>query len=94
MGKFEKGHEKTGGRQKGAKNKVAKAFKEILIETIHALEDNSDKKEEDPKTGLMAFAKKHPKDFYRIATKLVPQEMSAEITGEVTITVVRDRADS
>jgi len=90
VAKFEKGQEKTGGRQKGSKNKVGKAFKEILIETIHALEDNSDKKEEDPKTGLMAFAEKHPKEFYRIASKLVPQEMVGELTGEVIIKVIRD----
>lgn len=87
---FKKGKDKTGGRAKGSQNKITKAFKEILIETIHALEDNSDKKEDDPKTGLMAFAEKHPKEFYRIASKLVPQEMVGELTGEVIIKVVRD----
>lgn len=94
MGKFEKGHEKLGGRQKGDKNKVTKAFKEILTETIHALEDNSDKGEDEAKTGLLEFAKKNPKEFYRIASKLVPQEMVGELTGEVTIRVLRDGANS
>lgn len=86
---FKEGRKKTGGREKGTTNKITKAFKDILTETIHALEDNSKNKEEDPKTGLLAFAKKNPKEFYRIASKLVPQEMAAELTGEVIIKVLR-----
>jgi len=57
---FKEGREKTGGRPKGGQNKITKAFKDILVETIHALEDNSDKKEDDPNTGLMAFASLTP----------------------------------
>lgn len=90
MAKFKEGNDLGKGRPKGAKNKITKAFKDLLVETIHALEDNSEVKEGDPKTGLMAFAKDNPKDFYRIASKLVPQEMAAELTGEVIIKIVRD----
>ncbi len=82
--------ERRGGRSKGTPNKFNKQFKDLLTETIHALEDNSDKKEDDPETGLLAWAKKHPTDFYRICSKLVPQEMVGEFTGDITIRVVRD----
>ncbi|KKN74637.1 hypothetical protein LCGC14_0388390 [marine sediment metagenome] len=79
----DKNGNKTGGRQSGSKNKVGKAFKDLLTETYQALED-------DPKHGLKKFAEEHPSDFYRICSKLVPQEMAAELTGELTIRVVRD----
>lgn len=78
------------GREKGSKNKITKAFKDLLTETIHALEDNTDKGKDDTKTGLLEFAKNNPKEFYRIASKLVPQEMVGDLTGELTIRVVRD----
>ena len=78
------------GRKKGSENKITKAFKDILVDTIHALEDNSGKGEDEARTGLLAFAKENPKEFYRIASKLVPQEMIGELTGEVTIKVIRD----
>lgn len=87
---FKEGRDKTGGRQKGSPNKITKAFKDILTDTIHALEDNSDKGEDEAHTGLLEFAKNNPKEFYRIASKLVPQEMVGELTGEVIIKVVRD----
>lgn len=78
---------KFGGRKKGTPNKFNKQFKDLLTETIHALEQKKDH-------GLMEWAEKHPTDFYRICSKLVPQEMVGEFTGEVTIRVVRDGANS
>lgn len=92
---FKKGESgNPNGRAKGSQNKITKAFKDILTETIHKLEDNSDKSEDEAKTGLLAFAKENPKEFYKIASKLVPQEMVGDFTGEVTIRVVRDGANS
>lgn len=76
--------------RKNIPNKVTKAFKDILVDTIHALEDNSDKKKKDKKTGLLAFAKDNPKEFYRIASKLVPQDIIGELNGDITIRVKRD----
>ena len=87
MAKFEKGQDKTGGRQRGSQNKNTKAFKDLLTETIRALENDKDH-------GLEKWAKEHPSDFYRICSKLVPQEMVGEFTGDITIRVVRDGADS
>lgn len=73
--------------RKGSPNKFSKSFKDLLTDTIHALENDEDH-------GLEKFARDNPKDFYRICSKLVPQEMVGEITGEVTIRVVREGADS
>ncbi len=91
MAKFDSESGAKSGKKTSRKNipnKVTKAFKEILTDTIHALEDNSGKGEDDAKTGLLEFAKKNPKEFYRIASKLVPQEMATELTGEIIIKVV------
>ena len=74
---FAKGHN-HGGRQKGAKNKFTKQFKDLLTETYEALEANEDRKEGDPETGMLVWAKEHPTDFYRICAKLIP----LQITGE------------
>lgn len=75
------------GRPKGIPNKFTKQFKDLLTETIQALEEKRDH-------GLMAWAEKHPSDFYRICSKLVPQEMVGEFTGDITIRVIREGTDS
>lgn len=82
--------EHRGGRKKGTLNKHTKAFKDLLVETYQALEANKGRKKEEPKTGLLEWAKSNPTDFYRICSKLVPQEMTGEFNGEVTIKVIRD----
>lgn len=84
------GHRPGSGRPKGAQNKHTKQFKELLVETYQALEDNEGKGEDEAKTGLLAFAKTNPTDFYRICSKLIPQQIEGEFKGEVKITVVRD----
>lgn len=81
----DKNGKKTGGRQKGSRNKHTKAVKEVFLNVFHKLEDS-----EDQKQGLYAFAKESPKDFYKIASKLIPQEIDAALTGEVIIKVIRD----
>jgi len=73
------------GRDKGSKNKHTKAVKEVFLNVFHKLEGSNDQKQ-----GLYAFAKESPKDFYKIASKLIPQEIAGELTGEVIIRVVRD----
>lgn len=85
---MEKGGAREGsGRPKGSLNKNTKAFKDLLTATIQTLEEKKGH-------GLQKWAEDHPTDFYRICSKLVPQEMVGEFTGEVTIKVVRDGANS
>ena len=62
---------KFGGREKGAKNKFTKQFKDLLTETYLALET-------DDKHGLIKWARDNETDFYRICSKLIP----VQITGE------------
>lgn len=82
-----KGGKREGsGRPKGSPNKFNKQFKDLLTETYLALEAKKDH-------GLQNWAEKHPTDFYRICSKLVPQEMVGDFTGEVTIRVIRDGAN-
>lgn len=73
---FEKGKEKTGGRQKGVQNHLTKTVKETVLEVFNKLQD-------DPKANLEQFAKKYPREFYQIAAKLIP----TEITGNIKTTL-------
>lgn len=73
---FKEGHKKTGGRQKGSTNKLTKTVKETVLAVFNDLQS-------DPKVNLLAFARNYPRDFYAIAAKLIPTEVSAsvEISG-------------
>lgn len=73
---FEKGKEKTGGREKGVQNHLTKTVKETVLEVFNKLQD-------DPKANLEQFAKKYPREFYQIAAKLIP----TEITGNIKTTL-------
>lgn len=69
---FEKGKEKTGGRQKGVQNHLTKTVKETVLEVFNKLQ-------EDPKANLEQFAKRYPREFYQIAAKLIPTELTGNI---------------
>lgn len=73
---FEKGKVKTGGREKGVQNHLTKTVKETVLEVFNKLQD-------DPKANLESFAKKYPREFYQIAAKLIP----TEITGNIKTTI-------
>lgn len=70
---FKKGE---GGRPLGAQNKFTKTVKETVLSVFQELQ-------EDPRHNLKAFAKENPKEFYNIAAKLIPTEMSGglKLTG-------------
>lgn len=73
---FKEGHKKTGGRQKGSTNKLTKTVKETVLAVFNDIQS-------DPKVNLLSFARNYPRDFYAIAAKLIPTEVSAsvEISG-------------
>ena len=76
MPKFEKGHEKVGGRTKGTKNKIGQDVKNSLLfvyETIGGDKTFSD------------WAKEEKTEFYKMYSKLLPTEM--EHTGDIQIIV-------
>lgn len=65
------------GRPKGALNKVSRSVKSVVIKVFNDLQT-------DPKHNLEAFAKKYPKEFYLIASKLIPSEVLNDNTGQIT----------
>lgn len=67
---FEKGNK---GKPKGAVNKLTKTFKELLTESIKDLQL-------DKKANLTSWAKENPTEFYKIAAKLIPTEVTANVT--------------
>ena len=63
---FKKGNP---GKPKGAVNKNQKLIKEVFADAFYALQD-------DPKNNLIAWAKDNPTDFFKLAIRLVPTQMT------------------
>jgi len=76
---FEKGHQKLGGKVKGTQNKLTRTFKDLLSETIAKLQT-------DEAVNLEAWAKENPTEFYKIAAKLIPTEISGGLDVKTQIT--------
>lgn len=76
-GSFKVGHK--GGRPKGTPNRLTTTVREGVLSTFNTLQS-------DPKNNLLAFATKYPRDFYNIASKLIPQEMVAVVDKNIHIT--------
>ncbi len=67
------------GKPKGTQNHLTRTVKETVLYVFNKIQS-------DPKVNMEEFAKKYPRDFYAIAAKLIP----SEITGEFTITKVTE----
>ena len=80
---FEKGKEKTGGRQVGSINKLTKTVKERVLEVFNELQD-------DPKANMLNWAKEEPTEFYKIAAKLIPADINAKVDGKIITVTVPD----
>jgi hypothetical protein len=80
---FEKGKEKTGGRQVGSINKLTKTVKERVLEVFNELQD-------DPKANMLNWAKEEPTEFYKIAAKLIPADINAKVEGKIITVTVPD----
>lgn len=66
---FKKGE---GGRPKGAVNKVTRTVKDALHAAFYELQD-------DPEVKLVEWGKKNPTEFYKLAAKLIPTEITATV---------------
>lgn len=66
-----KGTPKTGGRKKGTPNKITLTIKDAVLQTFQQLGEV---------THMVEWAREHPSDFYRIAAKLIPQQIQADVT--------------
>jgi hypothetical protein len=75
------------GRKKGSQNKLTKTVKETVLSVFNKLQD-------DPKNNLTKFAEKYPRDFYNIAAKLIPTELTGAIDNHITLQIVRGKSNS
>jgi len=67
---FKKGEAK--GRPKGTPNKLTRTVKETVLKVFDDLQA-------DPKANLLAWGKDNPTEFYKIAAKLIPTEVNANV---------------
>jgi hypothetical protein len=85
MAKFQKGNNANpNGRPKGAIGKLNKTVKETVLNTFNKLQ-------EDKSHNLEAFARKHPREFYLIASKLIPTEMIGTTETIIKVTIPEER---
>lgn len=73
---FEKGQDKKGGRTKGTPNQLTKTVKERVLEVFNELQ-------EDPVANMLTWGKSEPTEFYKIAAKLIPAEITAKVEGKI-----------
>jgi hypothetical protein len=85
MARFVKGQvQNPKGRPIGAIGKLNKTVKETVLNTFNKLQ-------EDKSHNLEAFAKKHPREFYLIASKLIPTEMIGTTETIIKVTIPEER---
>jgi hypothetical protein len=70
------GSRKTGGRQPGTPNKISLTVKQAIIDTFAALGGVKH---------METWARKRPTEFYKIAARLIPVEMSGPDGGAIPI---------
>ncbi len=72
---------KTGGRQKGTANKLTRAFREAVQIAYDAIGGDE---------AFATWARENPTEFYRIAARLIPQELRhAGGDGDLTVKIIR-----
>jgi hypothetical protein len=74
------------GRPRGAENIDRRTVKEFVMAAFEKLQN-------DPDYCLEAWAKKEPTEFYRIASRLIPTDIKAEVTQvrEIQLTTKRGK---
>lgn len=75
------------GKPLGATNKLTKTVKETVLAVFNELQ-------EDSKTDLKAFAKKYPRDFYNIAAKLIPTELTGTVRNVIRVRIGAEPEDA
>jgi hypothetical protein len=74
-GQFKPGNR---GKPKGATNHLTRTVKETVLSVFNELQ-------QDQKHSLKQFAKEHPRDFYAIAAKLIPTEITGSVKSVVKV---------
>lgn len=72
--------QKSGGRKKGTPNKVTSSVKNAVLETFRNIGGVSH---------MTDWAKENPNEYYKLAARLIPTEIQADLTGNLTVNVVK-----
>jgi hypothetical protein len=80
MAKFQQGNN---GKPKGAKNKLTKSVREAFQVAFNQM--NADPKKD---YSLFEWGKKNPKEFYIIASKLIPLQLTGEDGDPITVNIL------
>jgi len=67
------------GRPVGTTNHFSKTVKETVLAVFNDIQS-------DPKINLKSFAKKYPREFYAIASRLIPTEITGSIKQIINVT--------
>ena len=79
-GKSARGY-KTGGRQRGTPNNITRALKDAVQTAYGAIGGDS---------AFATWAKANPTEFYKIAARLIPQEMRhSDDGGQLVVNILR-----
>lgn len=73
-----KGSQKTGGRKKGTPNKFNVSIKEAVLTVFNNIQGEKDLGH------FTQWAEANPTEFYRICSKMIPQQVQAEVNHIVT----------
>ena len=78
---FKKGNKAASKR---GPNKITRTIKESVLNVFNELQEH-------PEANLKQFAIDNPKDFYNIASKLIPTEVSGNIESKISLHIVRGK---
>lgn len=67
------------GRPKGATDKFNRTVRETVLSVFNDLQN-------DPKTSLKSFAETYPRDFYQMAARLIPLEITGSMKHIINVT--------
>ena len=77
---------KTGGRVKGTPNRFTSSMKDAFLSVYQDLQDENGEEH----GHLKAWAKDHPTDFYKICSKMIPQQLTADVNYTVSAKEMTD----
>lgn len=77
-GQFKKG--KAPGRPKGAINHLTRTVRETVLNVFNELQ-------KDKEANLKSWAINEPTEFYKIASKLIPTEITGTVKNVITVKI-------
>lgn len=88
-GSFKKGHKLSKGRPKGCENELTKKMKTVKETVLNAFNEL----QADPQANIIAWAKENTSEFYTIAAKLIPTEISGTIDTKIITVIPPDKKE-